>query len=72
MKTVFMMLEFLVGIALVGIIMIQPPKGEGLGSIGGQARIFNPVKGLNSGIERLTAGLAAAFLLLALFLSLMP
>ncbi len=71
MKVFIMVIEFLLGIAVTGLVLLQPPKGEGLGAIGGQAKLFNPAKGLSSGMERLTAGLGAVFLLLALFLSVM-
>lgn len=44
-------------------------KGEGLAGIGGQAKMFNSQKGLESGLTKFTGILCAIFLALALILS---
>ena len=69
MKLFLMIVELIIGLALTGAIMLQPPKGEGMGAIGGQARMFHQVRGLNSGLDRLCIALAAAFMIIALILS---
>jgi protein translocase SecG subunit len=51
--------------------MIQPSKGEGLGSIGGGSQMFfGKNKGLEVLLEKVTAGLAVAFFLLAIIANL--
>ena len=71
MKTALMVVEFLVALALIGVVILQPPKGEGMGSIGGQAHVFNQVRGLNDGLNRLCIGLSIAFIGIAILLSIM-
>jgi len=69
MKTVFLIIEFITSIALVVAVLLHSAKGEGLGGIGGQARLFGTQKGLEAGLNRLTAILGGVFLLVALILS---
>ena len=71
MKTFLMIAEFLISLGLIGVVMLQPPKGEGMGSIGGQAHVFNQVRGLNAGLDRLCIGLSVAFIGIAIVLSVM-
>ena len=69
MLAFFLILEALVGVILVALILLQPPKGDGFGAIGGQARMFDSSsRALNSGISQLTFAFAIVFYLLALFL----
>lgn len=69
MKLVLLVLELLVSLMLVFTVLLHAPKGEGLGAIGGQARMFRAQKGMEDGLNKLTAGLAIVFLGLALILS---
>lgn len=48
-------------IGLVIAVLLHSPKGEGIGAIGGQARLFRGPKGMESGLNRLTFGLAIVF-----------
>lgn len=62
MKTFLLIVELVSGIALVAAILLHSPKGEGLGGIGGQARIFTPPqKGMEAGLDKITYILAAVF-----------
>jgi len=57
----------LVSIILTGIIIIQPSKGEGLGSIGGGGQMFfSKNKGFEAMLERATTVIAVIFMLLAI------
>lgn len=70
MFTLLMILQFLVCFALIGVILLQRSKGEGLGAIGGSAQLFfDQAKGLDRTLVRATSVLAAVFLLLSLVLS---
>ena len=40
MKTLLLSIELISGVALVIAVLLHAPKGEGLGAIGGQARMF--------------------------------
>ena len=69
MKTILVIIQVLSAILLAILILLQQPKGEGLGAIGGQARMFNTPKNVDSGIKRVTYITAAVFMLAALILS---
>ena len=71
MGTSLIILQVLVAVALVVTILIHGPKGEGLGGIGGQAKIFGSQKGLQKGLDRLTAVLAVAFVSLSLLIGIL-
>lgn len=61
----------IVAIALIAVIIAQPSKGEGLGSIGGGGQLFFARnKNLERFLERLTAWLAGVFILLAIIIDL--
>ncbi len=65
MRIFLVCLELLISIGLVGAILLHSAKGEGLGGIGGPAKMFRSAKGMEAGLNRITAGLAFVFLLLA-------
>ena len=59
----------LMAVALIIVVLVQPSKGEGLGSIGGGGqRFFAKNKGLEKMFERLTAWLGGIFILLAIII----
>lgn len=66
-----MIAEFLIAVGLIATVLLLPPKGEGMGSIGGQARVFSGAHSLNSGLDRVAIILASLFVVLALVLSTM-
>ena len=69
MKLTLLIVELVISLFLVFAILLHSPKGEGLGAIGGQARMFRAQKGMEDGLNKLTTWLAVAFLGLALVLS---
>lgn len=52
-----------VSLALIGIILLQGPKGEGLGAIGGSARMFHGPRPRESLLTRVTAVAAIVFVI---------
>jgi preprotein translocase subunit SecG len=58
-----LIIHLVVSLALVGIILLQGPKGEGLGAIGGSARMFHGPRPRETLMTRVTAGVAVAFVL---------
>ena len=71
MKSFFLFLQLLTSLGLIVAILLHTAKGEGLGAIGGQARIFGTQKGLEEGLDRMTAGLAVAFFLISILLAML-
>lgn len=62
MKIAFQILTFINALALIAIIVAQPSKGEGLGSIGGGGQMFFAKnKSLEKLMDRVTTGLAISF-----------
>ena len=71
MKGFLLFIQIVSAILLIAAILLHSAKGEGLGGIGGQARIFGTQKGLEEGLDRLTAGLAVTFFLISILLAMM-
>ena len=64
-----LILHFLVAAAVVGVIVLQGPKGEGLGAIGGGgARLFHGPKPRETLLLRVTSTLAFLFGATSLYL----
>ena len=67
-----MVLDLLLAVALTVVILLQPSKGEGLGSIGGGAQLFfRRSKGWELLLERATTVLAVLFMVLSVTLVLL-
>lgn len=61
-STAIIVFHFIVAVAVVGVIVLQGPKGEGLGSIGGGgAHLFHGPKPRETLLLRVTSGLAILF-----------
>lgn len=70
LTTLLMVIQFLISIGLIGAVLLQESKGEGLGSIGGGGRMFfNQPKGSEKVLELATKYLAVSFLVLSVVLS---
>ena len=70
MKIVLLGIEFFSGFVLIALVLMHAPKGEGLGGIGGQARMFGAQKGLEAGLNRVTMFFVVLFMIDAVLLSL--
>ena len=65
--TVLSIIMLILALGLIVLIVIQPSKGEGLGSIGGGGQMFFAKnKNYEKMLEKGTAWLAGAFVLLAI------
>lgn len=69
MRGLLILLQILSGALLVVAVLLHTAKGEGLGGIGGTAHLFGTPKGMEEGLDRLTWGLAGAFMLFSLLLA---
>lgn len=61
-------LQVISGVLLVLLILIHSPKGDGLAAIGGAAQLFSTQKGVESGLNKLTAACAVVFFLITFLL----
>jgi preprotein translocase subunit SecG len=69
MRGVLLVLQLVIAIALIIAVLLHAAKGEGLGGIGGSARIFGTPKGMEKGLDRITWGCAIAFLSISILLA---
>jgi preprotein translocase subunit SecG len=58
MRTALMVVQLILSVGLIVLVTLQPSKGEGMGSIGGSAKLFF---GKNKGYEELLAKLTKIF-----------
>lgn len=58
-------IEFIAATLLTITVLLHTAKGEGLGSIGGTARIFGSQKSLESGLDKITIACATVFMISA-------
>ncbi len=69
MTSVILIIHLILAAAVVGVIVLQGPKGEGLGAIGGGgARLFHGPKPRETLFLRVTSVLAILFGMSALYL----
>jgi preprotein translocase subunit SecG len=69
MKGFLLILQLISGVLLIIAILLHAAKGEGLGGIGGSARLFGTPKGMEEGLDRITWGLAIAFMVISVLLA---
>ena len=58
-------------VGLVILVLLHSAKGEGLGGIGGQAKLFGSQKGLEEGLDKITTIFAVLFITISIVLSLL-
>jgi len=64
--------QFINSIAVIFIVIAQPSKGEGLGSIGGGGQLFhNQARGWEAVLEKLTTYAAVLFMVSSILLVLL-
>jgi preprotein translocase subunit SecG len=68
MKELLLFVQILSAVSLVLFVMLHTAKGEGMGGIGGAAKLFGTPKGLEEGLDKVTAGSAAIFMTVSLIL----
>jgi len=71
MKGFLLFIQLTSAILLIAAILLHSAKGEGLGGIGGQARIFGSQKGLEEGLDKITYACAGIFLVVSFFLTIL-
>ncbi|HEV8353080.1 MAG: preprotein translocase subunit SecG [bacterium] len=69
MSTAILVLHFVMSFALIGVILLQGPKGEGLGAIGGSARMFHGPRPRETMFTRVTTVVSVLFVLTSTYLA---
>ncbi len=64
MNQALLIAHVVISLALIGIILLQGPKGEGLGAIGGSARMFHGPRPRETLMTRITTGISIAFVIM--------
>jgi len=68
-KGLLLAIQLVSAVLLIATVLLHSAKGEGLGGIGGQARIFGTQKGLEEGLDKITFTVAGLFILTSFILS---
>jgi len=71
MKSLLLLIQFISAALLIVAILLHSAKGEGLGGIGGSAKLFGTPKGLEEGLDRITWGLAIVFMFISVLLAIL-
>ncbi|HET6780696.1 MAG TPA: preprotein translocase subunit SecG [bacterium] len=69
MENAVLIVHFILAFLVVGVILLQGPKGEGLGAIGGSARLFHGPRPRETLFTRVTAVTAILFALTSTYLT---
>jgi preprotein translocase subunit SecG len=57
-----LILTTILAMAMIALVLLHSPKGEGMGGIGGTATLFTGKRGAEAGIDRVTWTIAFSFL----------
>jgi preprotein translocase subunit SecG len=68
-ETAILTIHFILAFLVIGVILLQGPKGEGLGAIGGSARMFHGPRPRETLFTRITAVLSILFVLTSTYLT---
>lgn len=69
MHTAALILHFLLAATVIGLVLLQGPKGEGLGAIGGSARLFHGPRPRETFFTRATAIASVLFGFTSIYLA---
>jgi preprotein translocase subunit SecG len=65
---VLLVLEVLLALGVIGLVLIHPPKGDGMGAIGSAATVFSGKRGAEAGLDRVTWVFVSLFMILCVIL----
>ena len=68
-ETAVLAIHFILAFLVIGVILLQGPKGEGLGAIGGSARMFHGPRPRETLFTRVTAVVSILFVLTSTYLT---
>ena len=64
-------LQLISAVVLILAVLLHSAKGEGLGGIGGTAKLFGSQKGLEEGLDKITSGSAVLFIVFSIIIAVM-
>jgi len=65
---VLLVLEVLLALGVIGLVLIHPPKGDGMGAIGSAATVFSGKRGAEAGLDKVTWVFVSLFMILCVVL----
>lgn len=66
---VLLVLEVLLALGVIGLVLLHPPKGDGMGAIGSAATVFSGGKrGAEAGLDKVTWIFVGLFMILCVVL----
>lgn len=65
---VLLVLEVILALGVTGLVLLHPPKGDGLGAIGSAAQVFSGKRGAEAGLDRVTWTFVTLFMLVCVIL----
>ncbi len=68
MVTFFQIIQILSGLITILLVLLHAPKGDGMAAIGGAAQLFSSQKGVEAGLNRVTAVFAGTFIVVSILL----
>ena len=71
MKGFLLVIQLISAVALIIAVLLHTAKGEGLGGIGGSARLFGTPKGMEEGLDKITWGSAILFLAVSILIAIL-
>ncbi|MEM0951677.1 MAG: preprotein translocase subunit SecG [Cyanobacteria bacterium P01_H01_bin.74] len=68
LKFILLILQGLSAFAIVGLVLVHSPKGDGFGAMGGTGQVFSSQKSAESALNKLTGITAGLFFLVSFVL----
>lgn len=63
-----LVLEVLLAVGVILLVLLHPPKGDGLGAIGSAATVFSGKRGAEAGLDRVTWTFVGLFMVVCIIL----
>jgi preprotein translocase subunit SecG len=70
MVTFLQFVQITSAVLMILLVLLHSPKGDGLASIGGASQLFSSQKGVEAGLNKITAICATVFIVVSLVLGL--
>lgn len=67
-QAILQVIQVVSAVAIIFLVLIHSPKGDGLASIGGTAQIFSSQKGAEAALNKITAYTVGVFFLVSFVL----
>ena len=68
LSIILQILQIFLGILAIGLILLHSPKGDGMAMLGGAAQLFSSQKGAEKNLNKVTAIVSIAFVVVSFIL----